>query len=117
MAKRFMLYMRTLPKREDGFTVMAIEEDVRKSMWPDGCIYFSVHEKSVKWCVEINGIVSEAIRLDKLTTFDEEFMRAIVSTTLERIKNKKIYISMSSSTMTKICSEAVSIVKEIREKR
>lgn len=117
MAKRYLLYLRLQPNSEDGLRVLTIDEQITKSMWPDGCIYFSVHEKSVKWTVDVNGVVSESVRLDKFPTFDEELMKSIILTTIERIKQKGYMILMNSKIMNEECSEAMRIVTEIRKNK
>lgn len=117
MAKRYLLYLHLQPKMEDGYNVLTVDDQLTKSMWPHGCIYFSVHEKSVKWTVDVNGVTSESVRLDKFPTFDYDLMKSIVNTTFDRIKRKKYLIVMNSQTLNGLCAEAVTIVQEIRSSK
>lgn len=120
MAKRHVLYFTTLNRKEDGYELVSIDSDVKSSMWPDGCMYFNIHQKSAQWCVELmtkHGPYNEKVRLDKMTTFDSELMRRIVSTTMDRIKSKGYCILLTSQIMNDICKESVSIVNEVRESR
>lgn len=120
MAKRHVLYFTILNRKEDGYELVSIDSDVKSSMWPDGCMYFNIHQKSAQWCVELmtkHGPYNEKVRLDKMTTFDSELMRRIVSTTMDRIKSKGYCILLTSQIMNDICKESVSIVSEVRESR
>ena len=112
MAKRFMLYLRAQEKPEDGYRVYTIDDDVSKSMWPDGCIYFSVHKVKISWHVEIYGLVKEEIRLDKFVTIDLEFIKQLISDALKRIQMKGCYIPMTSVMLRSICKEALAILEE-----
>lgn len=120
MAKRLMKYFTITNRKEDGYTLVSINQDIKATTWPDGCMYFNVHQKSAQWCVELmtnHGPFSEKVRLDKMTTFDEELMRSIVTTTIDRIKSKGYCVLITSQIMNEICKESISIVKEIRENR
>ena len=112
MAKRFMLYLRAQEKPEDGYRVFLIDDDVSKSMWPDGCIYFSVHKVKISWHVEIYGLVKEEIRLDKFVTIDPEFVKQLINDALKRIQMKGCYISITSPVLRLICKEALAILEE-----
>ena len=112
MAKRFMLYLRAQEKPEDGYRVYLIDDDVSKSMWPDGCIYFSVHKVKISWHVEIYGLVKEEVRLDKFVTIDLEFVKQLISDALKRIQMKGCYISITSPVLRLICKEAFAILEE-----
>lgn len=112
MAKRFMLYLRAQEKPEDGYRVYTIDDDVSKSMWPDGCIYFSVHKVKISWHIEIYGLVKEEIRLDKFVTIDLEFIKRLINDALTRIKLKGCYISMTTPMLRSICKEALAILEE-----
>ena len=112
MAKIFMLYLRAQEKPEDGYRIYTIDDDVSKSMWPDGCIYFSVHKVKISWHVEIYGLVKEEVRLDKFVTIDLEFIKQLINDSLQRIKMKGCYISMTSSMLRSICKEALAILEE-----
>ena len=112
MAKRFMLYLRAQEKPEDGYRVYTIDDDVSKSMWPDGCIYLSVNKAKISWHVEIYGLVKEEIRLDKFVTIDIEFIKQLINDALKRIKMKGCYISMTSAMIRSICKEALDILEE-----
>lgn len=120
MAKRLMKYFSITNHKEDGYTVVSISPDINASTWPDGYMYFNVHQKSVQWCVELmtsHGPFNEKVRLDKMTTFDIDLMKSIVMTTIERIKSKGYCVLITSDIMNEICKESVTIVKEIRENR
>lgn len=120
MAKRHVLYFSVTNRKEDGYTLVTIDSDIKSTMWPDGCMFFNVHQKSAEWCVELStkhGPFTEKVRLDKMTTFNEELMRQIVLTTIERIKSKGYCILMTSQIMNEICKESIAIVNEIRENR
>lgn len=114
MAKRFMIYLRLQPRREDGLKVYTVINDFSSSMWPDGTIYFSVHKNSVTWKIDIGDLIHEEVRLDKFKTFDDSLMREIINTTLERIKKKGYCIILTRGLPLQITAEAKAIMEERR---
>lgn len=114
MSKRFIIYLRLQPKREDGLKVYTVINDIDSSMWPDGTIYFSVHKNSVTWKIEIGDLIREEIRIDKFKTFDESLMKEIIDTALERLKKKGYCIVLTRGLPLQIIAEAKSIMEERR---
>lgn len=116
MSKRFMHYLSFKGKDDNNHRIVEVMDSINQNTWPDGNFYFTVHEKSAKFHLEIqdHATFSENARIDKFPTFNETLMREILNVMIGRFKNREYDIQLSSSIIQEICKEAVSIVSEIK---